>query len=114
MNFIEIIKKKFKGSYYIWDKKSENPYIYSLKASDFFIVTSDSTSMISEASYTGKPVFVFHLPFKRKSKRLESFHDEFEKMRITKPFISNLSNWSYKPLDESKRIARILKTRILK
>ena len=52
----------------------ENPYIFALNNSAFFVVTSDSTSMISECAFTGKPIFVFHLPFKRLSKRIENFH----------------------------------------
>ena len=70
--------------------------------------------MISEVSYTTKPLFVFHLPFKRNSKRMYNFHKEFKKMGITRPFRGDLRKWTYKPLDESKRIARILKSRILK
>ena len=112
--FIDIIKKKIKQNFYIWDMKSENPYIYSLKIADYIIVTSDSTSMISEACSTGKPVFVFHLPFKRKSMRFEYFHEEFKNNGLTRPFGQKLYTWDYKPLNESKRIARILSSRILK
>ena len=113
-NSIEMIKKRFEKNYFVWDKKTENPYLYSLKIADFFIITSDSTSMISEASSTGKPIYVFHLPFKRKSERFEYFHSEFEKKGISKPFINELSKWSYNPLKESERIAGILRARILK
>ena len=70
--------------------------------------------MISEASITGKPIFIFHLPYKRKSKRMEYFHREFSEKGITKPFTNDLFNWTYNSLDESKRIAGILNTRILK
>ena len=94
--------------------KSENPYLYCLKIADFIIVTSDSTSMISEACFTGKPVFIFHLPFKRKSLRFENFHREFEEIGLTMPFKQELYTWNYKPLNESKRIAGIINTRILK
>ena len=87
-----------------------------LKYSDFFIVTSDSTSMISECAFTGKPIYVFNLPFKRKSMRLERFHREFNNLNITKSINSkfHLKKWNYKTLDESKRIASILKERIIK
>jgi len=113
-NFIKIINEKFKNNCFVWDKKNTNPYLYSLKLADFIIITSDSTSMVSEASITGKPVYVFHLPFKRKSKRFEYFHKEFEQKGITKPFKDTLYSWSYKSLNESERIAGILNTKILK
>ena len=113
-NFINIIKTRFKGKYYVWDKKSDNPYLYSLKCADYIIITSDSSSMISEASVTGKPIYIFHLPFKRKSIRFENFHNEFMKIGITRPFSDSLDSWSYKALNESKRIAGILSSKILK
>ena len=70
--------------------------------------------MISEASSTGKPIYIHHLPFKRKTKRFEYFHKEFEKKGISKPFVNELCQWFYKPLKESERIAGILSPRILK
>ena len=100
----------------IWKENEKNPYVFSLKNSDFFIVTSDSTSMISECASTGKPIFVFHLPFKRQSKRIEKFHNTFEEKKITKKldFQNKLISWSYNSLNESKRISSILKKRIIK
>ena len=110
------MKNNLKNIEIIWEDKNNNPYIYALKNSNFFIVSSDSTSMISECSITGKPIYVFHLPFKRKSIRMEKFHDQFEKMNITKKLTSlgELIPWSYKSLNESKRIAGIIKKRIIK
>tara|TARA_B100000579_G_C22840846_1_gene861365 strand:- start:2139 stop:3059 length:921 start_codon:yes stop_codon:yes gene_type:complete len=114
LKLIDILKNKFTKKYYVWDKNSINPYKYSLKISDYIILTSDSTSMISEATITGKPIFIFHLPFKRKSLRFESFHKEFQQKGITRPFEDRLYSWSYEPLNEAKRIAGILNTKILK
>ena len=89
-------------------------YIYCLKHSDYFIITSDSTSMISECAFTGKPIYIFHLPFKRNSKRFYNFHNEFEKKGITRKMGNVLENWNYNILNEAERIASILETRILK
>lgn len=111
-SIIKFIKDYFKDEYFIWDKKIENPYLFSLKIGNYFIVTSDSTSMISEAAYTGKPVFVYQLPFKRKSKRIENFHREFEKKGITRSFDEILYQWTYEPLNEAKRIAKMINERI--
>jgi len=96
--------------------ENNNPYTYALKYSKLFIVTSDSTSMISECAYTANPIYVFHLPKKRKSKRIDRFHAEFEKLGITRKLIfeNKLSFWTYDSLHESKRIASIVKERIIK
>jgi len=112
---IEVMKKKLKKIAYVWNGPNNNPYCFALKNSKFFIVTSDSTSMISECAFTGKPVYVFHLPFKRISKRMDSFHKEFENLKITKKFLDHvdLNTWQYKTLDEAKRISGILKERII-
>ena len=52
--------------------------------SKYFIITSDSTSMISEVQLSGMPIYIYQLPFKRKSIRFERFHNEFKKLNITR------------------------------
>ena len=116
LDIIRFMKEKLDRIAHIWNGVDENPYIFALNNSKFFIVTSDSTSMISECAFTGKPIFVFHLPFKRFSKRIENFHHEFENLKITKKFLDNvdLNPWQYETLDEAKRISGIIKERIIK
>ena len=46
--------------------RDDNPYIFALKSSSKFIVTSDSTSMISESAISGKPIYIYQLPFQKK------------------------------------------------
>ena len=60
----------FKDSAYIWDENSKNPYWFLIKSSDFFVVTSDSKSMTSEAVSSKKHVFIFNVS---KSKRKIEF-----------------------------------------
>ena len=112
----KIIKENLEKIAIIWKENEKNPYTFSLKNSDFFIVTSDSTSMISECAFTGHPIFIFHLPFKRQSKRMEKFHEKFQQLNITKKLDNknDLIPWSYNSLNESKRIASIVKERIIK
>ena len=116
LDIMMLIKEKLDKIAFIWDGIDKNPYSFALNNSKFFILTSDSTSMISECAFTGKPVFIFHLPFKRTSKRMESFHYEFENLNITKKFVDNLDlkSWQYETLDEAKRISGIIKERIIK
>ena len=110
------LKDKLKDIAIIWNENEKNPYTFALKNSEFFIVTSDSTSMISECAITGNPIFIFHLPFKRQSKRIEKFHEKFQKLNITKKLTDkdDLIPWTYDSLNESKRIASIVKERIIK
>jgi mitochondrial fission protein ELM1 len=112
----KILIEKLKNIAKIWTGEGKNPYIDSIQKSSFFIVTSDSTSMISEAAVSGKPIYIYHLKFKRKSKRIEKFHKEFSELGITKDIINfnHLSNWTYNPLNESERIAIIIKKSIIK
>ena len=99
----------------MWLGDGNNPYLFAIQNSNFFIITSDSTSMISEASISEKPIYIYQLPFKRKSNRFERFHDEFKKLKITRDFNNKeiLENWSYDSLNESERIAGIIKKRII-
>ena len=112
----KILIEKLKNIANIWIGDGNNPYIESIQKSSYFIVTSDSTSMISEAAISGKPIYVHHLTFKRKSKRIENFHKEFSDLGITKNLINfnHLINWTYNSLNESERIAIIIKKRIIK
>ena len=111
----KLLKKELSSFAKLWLGIGSNPYEFALFNSKFFIITSDSTSMISEATISGKPIFVYQLPYKRKSIRFERFHEEFRKLNITRNLNSTniLENWSYDKLDESKRIARIIKKRIV-
>ncbi len=112
----KILIKRLKNISKIWSGEGRNPYIESIQKSSFFIVTSDSTSMISEAAVSGKPIYIYHLTFKRKSKRIENFHKEFSELGITKDIINfrHLSNWTYNSLNESERIGIIIKKKIIK
>ena len=112
----KILIEKLKNIAKIWIGEGKNPYIESIQKSSYFIVTSDSTSMISEAAISEKPIYVHHLTFKRKSKRVENFHREFFDLGITKDLINfnHLSDWTYNSLNESERIAIIIKKKIIK
>ena len=99
----------------IWTGEGRNPYEQAIQESSFFIITSDSTSMISEAAISGKPIYVFHLPFKRNSRRIFNFHNEFNKLGITRDikYSKHLEKWTYNSLNESERIGSIIKKRII-
>jgi mitochondrial fission protein ELM1 len=91
------------------DKKA---YLSALKISDHIIVTCDSTSMISEAAITGKPIYVAQMPTVKNDQRFKSFFNLFESLNIIKPLNNSVENWTYTKLNETNRIAEQLKDKI--
>ena len=88
------------------DKKA---YLSSLAIADYIIVTCDSTSMISEAAVTGKPVYMAMMKPKKSIRRFKKFHTQFKELGIARELTDSIDNWSYDKLDEVNRIAPIIK-----
>ena len=84
----------------------------SLALADFIIVTCDSTSMISEAAVTGKPVFAAMMKSKKRIRRFKSFFNQFKELGILKELNDSVDSWSYDKLDEVNRIAPIIKEKM--
>ena len=91
------------------DKKA---YLSSLKLADHIIVTCDSTSMISEAAITGKPIYVAQMPAIKNNERFKQFFNLFESLNIIKELNTSVENWTYQKLDETNRIASYIKKKI--
>ena len=111
-NIIDFAKKFFLNSAVIIDFVSKEFYLAALKLSKTIIVTCDSTSMVSECAVTQKPIFVAKMKAKRRNNRFEYFLNSFREKGIIKFLGENTDNWSYPELDETKRIARIIKERL--
>ena len=88
------------------DKKA---YLSALAISENIVVTCDSSSMISEAAITGKPVYVAMIETKRNDKRFKEFRKLFENMNILRKLDDKLETWSYEKLDEANRVAELIK-----
>lgn len=68
------IRKRITGiPHYFWDGSDPNPYRRVLEEADFLCVTGDSVSMLSEACFTGKPVYI--LGVSGHSDRIAAFHE---------------------------------------
>ena len=91
------------------DKKA---YLSALKISDHIIVTCDSTSMISEAAITGKPIYVAQMPSIKNDQRFKNFFNLFKSLSIIKSLDNSVENWNYTKLNETNRIAKQLKDKI--
>ena len=88
------------------DKKA---YLSGLSLAKYIVVTCDSTSMISEAALTGKPIYIADIPAKRKDERFKKFRNLFSELNITKNLKEKLEIWNYKSLNETNRIAQEIK-----
>ena len=109
---IELAKKFFSKEHLIIDRVDKNAYLSSLGVADYIIVTCDSSSMISEAALTGKPLYVAMIPPSKKDTRFQNFRKLFEKMNIIREFDGKLETWNYEKLDETKRIAYEIKNKL--
>ena len=109
---IELAKKFFSNEHLIIDRVDKNAYLSSLGVADYIIVTCDSSSMISEAALTGKPLYVAMIPPSKKDTRFQNFRKLFEKMNIIREFDEKLETWNYEKLDETQRIAYEIKNRL--
>ena len=94
----------------IWDGVSENPYFAYLALADYLVVTADSVNMASEASFTGKPVYVAGLT--GGNNKFENFHRSLQARGCTRPFTGELAQWQYQPLDETRRAADEIKQKL--
>ena len=90
------------------DKKA---YLSALGLSKFIVVTCDSSSMISEAAITGKPVYVADIPATKNNYRFRKFISLFKELNIIRILDSKIENWSYEGLDEANRVAKEIKNK---
>ena len=72
-----VIKKAyntFNFNHHVIKKIDKRAYLSSLSISDYIVVTCDSTSMISEAAITGKPVYIAMMKAIRNNYRFKNFY----------------------------------------
>lgn len=111
----EVKKAKIDYEFFNYNQvKDNNPYLAILGFCDFFIVSGDSVSMISEVCSTSKPVYIFderdisspkHRRF-HKSLVLENYAKKLDGK------IEKLEKFSVRKLNEARRVASLLKEHI--
>ena len=109
---IDLANSFFKEKNLIIENVDKKAYLSSLSLAKFVIVTCDSTSMISEAALTGKPIYIAEIPSKRDDSRFRKFRELFSKLNITRILGHSLDTWTYERLDETKKIAEIIKNKL--
>ena len=110
-----IIKKAFNTfgfNHHVVKTIDKKAYLSSLALADYIIVTCDSTSMISEAAVTGKPIYTAMMKPNRSIRRFKSFYNQFKDLGIIKELTDSIDSWSYDKLDEVNRIAPLIKEKM--
>ena len=111
-NIIELCKNKLRTNSLIIDNVDKKAYLSALSLAKYVAVTCDSTSMISEAALTGKPIYVADIPAKKNDYRIKKFKELFTKLNIIKKLDNKLETWHYETLDETSRIAKEIKKQL--
>ena len=102
----------FGENHTIIDNVDKKAYLSALSISESIVVTCDSSSMISEAALTGKPIYVANILTKKNDKRFRKFRNLFRELNIIRNLGEEEENWNYQKLDETNRVAKIIKQKI--
>ena len=108
-NIIELCKDKLSSNSLVLDNVDKKAYLSALSLAKYIAVTCDSTSMISEAALTGKPIYVADIPTIKNDSRIKKFRELFAKLNIIKNLDNKLETWHYEILDETSRVAKEIK-----
>jgi len=111
----KVIKKAydtFNFNHHVVKEVDKKAYLSALAISDHIVVTCDSTSMISEAAVTGKPVYIAMMKSIKNNYRFKKFYTKLNKLGITKELKDNVETWSYENLNEVDRIAPLIKSKM--
>jgi len=109
---IELAKKEMNSCAHIVNSVDKQAYLSAYALANYVVVTCDSTSMISEAATSGKPIFVAHMKAKKNNYRFQRFFQLFKEMGITKDLGEKVETWTYNKHNEAERIAAEIKNKI--
>ena len=112
INTINYAKEFFGDNHTVIMNVDKKAYLSVLAISENIVITCDSSSMISEAALTGKPIYVANIPPNKNDKRFKSFQNLFRELNIIRNLGEEVSIFNYEKLDETNRVAKILKQKI--
>ena len=112
LNTIHYAKEFFGENHTVIMDVGKKAYLSALAISENIIVTCDSSSMISEAALTGKPIYIANILPKKNDIRFQRFRNLFRDLNITRNLGEDVENWTYQSLDETNRVAKIIKEKI--
>ena len=109
---IELALKEMRSCGHVVNSVDKQAYLSAYALANYIVVTCDSTSMISEAATSGKPIFVAHMETKKNNYRFKRFFQLFKEMGITRDLGEKVENWTYNKHNEAQRIAIEIKNKI--
>jgi len=112
INTIHYAKEFFGDNHTIIMDVDKKAYLSALAIAENIIVTCDSSSMISEAALTGKPIYIASILPKKNDKRFQRFRNLFRELNITRNLGEEVENWNYQKLDETNKVANIINQKI--
>jgi len=113
-NILKIAFNTFNVDHHVVKTIDKKAYLSALAISNYIVVTCDSTSMISEAAVTGKPVYIAMMRSFKPNGRFKKFYSQLRDLGITRELENTVESWSYNKLNEVTRIAPIIKTKMKK
>ena len=105
---IDLAIKEFGADGYVVNSVDKQAYLSAFALATNIVVTCDSTSMISEAATSGKPIFVAHMKAKKNNYRFKKFFKLFKEVGITRDLGEQVISWKYNKFNEAERIATII------
>ena len=111
-NILKLAFNYFNDNHLVVKERDKKAYLSSLGLADIFIVTCDSSSMISEAAITGKPVYVAQMKNKKSIHRFQKFYKLFKDLGIIRDLDDKIEHWTYSGLDEVNRAASMVKEKM--
>jgi len=109
---IELAVREMGSCGYVVKGVDKQAYLSAYALANYIVVTCDSTSMISEAATSGKPIFVAHMKPKKNNYRFEKFFKLFREMGITRDLGEKIEPWTYNKHNEAKRIGNLIRNKI--
>ena len=109
---IELATKEMSKCGHVVDSVDKQAYLSAYALATYVVVTCDSTSMISEAATSGKPIYVAHMKTKKNNYRFKRFFKLFKEMGITRDLGEKVETWTYHKHNEAERIAIIIRNKI--
>jgi len=113
-NILKIAFNTFSNNNHVVKDIDKKAYLSALAISNYIVVTCDSTSMISEAAMTGKPVYIAMMKSFKPTGRFKKFYSQLKDLGITRELEDRVESWSYNSLNEVNRIAPIVKAKMKK
>ena len=113
-NILKIAFNTFSINHHVVKNIDKKAYLSALAISNYIVVTCDSTSMISEAAMTGKPVYIAMMKSFKPTGRFKKFYSQLKDLGITRELEDRVESWSYNSLNEVNRIAPIIKAKMKK